>query len=119
TSESEDPLRRTREKNGIISAYAQTVLFYEQGKISGKAPTGLRILEVNNTNQPPKTFYVNNSVALEFGSGQIDAPEYEQRVYRTLRNQTAHEKQRTIEIDRKGDDYIFYPNGTSERIDDD
>lgn len=116
TAESDNGLQRLREKNGIISAYAQTVLFHKQGKLSGKAPTGMRVLEVDNTDQPSKTFYVNDSVALKFSTGQINAPEYESTVYETLRNQTQSEQEVAAEIDRLNANYTFY-NGTIEKTD--
>jgi len=107
TALSESNITRLREKNGIISAYAQAFLFHEQGKLSGKAPSGLRVLEVNNTDRPPKTFYVNNSVASKFASKQISAREYERQVYKTQRNQTIAERQLAAEIARETTNTTF------------
>ena len=112
TADSEDSLRRLREQNGVLTAYAQTLLFYDQGKLSGEAPTGLRVLEVNNTKGQPRTFVANNSVVREWSSDQIDTVEFHSRVYSTARNQTAAEKEDARNIDRTAKNYTFH-NGTA------
>ena len=112
TADSEDSLRRLREQNGVLTAYAQTLLFYDQGKLSGEAPTGLRILEVNNTKGQPRTFVANNSVVREWSSDQVDTVEFHSRVYSTARNQTAAEKEDARNIDRTAKNYTFH-NGTA------
>lgn len=116
TSNSEDGLRRLREQNGILTAYAQTLLFYDQGKISGKAPTGMRILEVNNTNSAPKTTFANNSVVRKWSSNQISTVEFHSQVYSTTRNQTVAERRGVRSVDRSAKNYTFY-NGTARPTD--
>lgn len=112
TAESDDSLRRLKEQNGILTAYAQTLLFYDQGKLTGDAPTRLQVLEVNNTEKPPKTFVANNSVVRKWSSGQIETIEFHSRVYSTARNQTAAESERAREIDRAAGNLTFH-NGTA------
>ena len=112
TTESESSLRRLREQNGILTAYAQTLLFYDQGKVSGDAPTRLQVLEVNNTGEPPRTFVANNSVVRKWSSNQIDTVEFHSQVYSTARNQTAAEKEDARNIDRTAKNYTFH-NGTA------
>lgn len=112
TADSEDSLRRLREQNGILSAYGQTLLFYDQGKLSGDAPTQMRVLEVNNTGEQSRTFLVNNSVVREWSSGQIDTVEFHSRVYSTARNQTSEEKEDTRSIDRGARNFTLH-NGTA------
>ena len=112
TADSEDSLRRIREQNGILTAYAQTLLFYNQGKLSGDAPTGIRVLEVNNTEESPKTFIANNSVVQKWSSDQIDTVEFHSRVYSTSRNQTASEKAIVRNIDQGAKNFTLH-NGTA------
>jgi hypothetical protein len=112
TASSEDSLRRLREQNGLLTTYAQTLLFYDQGKLSGEAPAGLRVLEVNNTKGQPKTFFANNSVVRKWSSNQIDTVEFHSQVYSTARNQTAAEKEGARNIDRTAKNYTFH-NGTA------
>ena len=112
TADSEDSLRRIGEQNGILTAYAQTLLFYDQGKLSSDAPTGIRILEVNNTEESPKTFIANNSVVRKWSSDQIDTVEFHSRVYSTSRNQTASEKAIVRNIDRGAKNFTLH-NGTA------
>jgi hypothetical protein len=112
TAESEDGIRRLKEQNGILSAYAQTLLFYDQGKISGSAPTGMQIFEINNTNRPPKTTFANNSVVREWSSNQISTIEFHSQVYSTTRNQTAAEREGVINVDRTAKNHTLY-NGTA------
>ena len=112
TAKSEDGLQRLKEQNGMLSAYAQTLLFYDQGKVSGDAPSGLRILEVDNTDRPPKTTFANNSVVREWSSAQISTIEFHSQVYSTTRNQTAAEREDVRNIDRGAKNYTFH-NGTA------
>jgi hypothetical protein len=98
TDEPNDPGRRIREENGILTAYAQTLLFYDQGKLSGESPHGLRIYEINTSGQIPKTFYISNATAEEFGSGQIDIIDYQERVYRTEKNMTEKKQELARDI---------------------
>lgn len=112
TAKSEDGLRRLKEQNGMLSAYAQTLLFYDQGQVSGEAPSGLRILEVNNTDRPPKTTFANNSVVREWNSAQISTIEFHSQVYSTTRNQTAAEREDVRNIDKGAQNFTFH-NGTA------
>jgi hypothetical protein len=100
TDETRNPGRRLKEQNGIINAYSQTLLLYNQGKLSGKSPRGLRIYEINASGHTPKTVYVDNSTAAEYASGQIDVVEFHQRVYNTDRNMTDNEKELARNIAR-------------------
>lgn len=114
TASSKDSLRRLQERGTLSTAYAQTLLNYDSGYIEGEAPSGMRALEINNTNHPPETFYINNSLAREFGSGQIDNIEYSSEVLNTVRNQTEQEKEWMRNIDRSAGNGTLGPNGTIE-----
>jgi len=103
--------RRVKERGGFVTGYVRAYQFYHQGQIDGKLPTGLRVLEVNNTNQPPKTFLVSNLVAEDVRSGSLDGPELVEAYYSTLRNQTERENQIVIENDKQGDNITYGPDG--------
>jgi len=108
TAQSENASARLKERGGIVTAYAQILLNYDQGKISGKAPTRLYVYEINNTGQQPEKFYINSSVAREYASGQIDVVEYTTTVYSTISNQTESDMERVRELDRENNNVTAY-----------
>ena len=75
----------------------------------------MRILEVNNTDRPPKTLFLSNLVAERVHSGNIRAPELVESYYSTIRNQTAREKEIVIENDREGINATYGPDGNITR----
>lgn len=89
---SDESGQQLKEQNGVLSAYSQTLLFYNQGKLSGESTHGLRVYEINSSDGPPKTFYISNSTAQKFGSGQINVVEFHNRVYNTSQNMTTSEQ---------------------------
>lgn len=101
TAESEDDVPRAREVNTLVtSGFAQAVYHHDSGNIEGKIPKQLRIAEVNNTNLPPKTLYVNTSLAREYYSSQITAVEFSEKYWETERNVTAGEEQYINTLDK-------------------
>jgi len=100
TARSEDEQRRVREVNTLVTGgYTQAVAHYDNGKIDGKIPSRLVIAEVNNTNNPPKTLYVNTSLAREYYSGQLNAPEFTDRYWNTTINMTDDQQEYAHEMD--------------------
>jgi len=72
----------------------------------------MRVLEVNNTGKPPKTFVLNNSLIHRYQYSRMAAPEFIDGYYSTLRNQTARERGIVIANDKQGINNTFGPNGT-------
>jgi uncharacterized protein (UPF0333 family) len=106
----ESNLTAVRERNIIASSYAQTLLWYDQGKISGEAPSGMRILELE-TDGVPETYYVNNSLSRKYGSGQIKPWDFDQAVADTGRVQSIREQKWARNLDRTGGNVTLGPNG--------
>jgi len=103
--------RRVAERGGLATGYIRAYQFYYEENMAGKLPTGMRVLEVNNTSQPPKTFFVSNLLAERVKSGNIRAPELVETYYSTRRNQTDREKKLVIENDRQGLNATYGPDG--------
>ena len=101
TADSEGDLRRAREVNTLVtSGFTQAVVHYDNGKIDGKIPNRLRIAEVNNTGAPPKTLYVDTSLARDYYLNNLNAPEFTDRYWNTTRNMTAPQDGFIRELDR-------------------
>jgi hypothetical protein len=115
TSRSVNDTRRGKEWGGIVTGYLRAYHFHKDGDIGGKLPTGMRILEVNNTDRPPKTLFLSNLVAQRVYSGNIRAPELVESYYSTIRNQTAREKQIVVENDKQGINGTYGPDGNITR----
>ena len=93
TARAENSTLRVQQVNTMItSGYAQAVHFHNAGRIEGEKPEKFRLYELNNTDAPAKTLYVNASYTEKYASGQIDAFEYTDTYWRTVRNMTAGEK---------------------------
>jgi hypothetical protein len=105
---SKNSLKRLQATNGLSIAYAQTLLFHDQGRIEGKEPARLRVLEINNTNTYPETFVVNNSLARKYATYQISPEKYSRKVSETIRNQTDEEIETALEIDRAAGNGTLY-----------
>jgi len=71
----------------------------------------MRVLEVNNTGSPPKTFILNNTVAHQAQYGGVTAPEVVESYFGTLRNQTREERNIVVENDRQGTNGTLGPDG--------
>ena len=106
----ESNLTAVRERNRIAGAYAQALLWYDQGKIDGEAPSGMRILELE-TDGVPETYYVNNTLARKYGSNQIEPWDFDQAVADTGRVQSIQEQKLARSIDRGGGNVTLGPNG--------
>jgi len=106
----ESNLTAVRERNIIASSYAQVLLWYDQGKIDGEAPSGMRILELE-TDGIPETYYVNNSLSRKYGSGQIKPWDFDQAVADTGRVQSIQEQKWARNLDRTGGNVTLGPNG--------
>jgi len=109
TARSENDLRRAKEVNALVAnGYVQAVAHYDNGKLDGKIPTRLVIAEVNNTNDPPKTLYVNTSLAREYYSGQLSAPEFTDRYWNTTKNMTKSQIEYAHEMDIEAGNVTLY-----------
>jgi hypothetical protein len=102
---------RDEERGGLVTGYIRAYQFYYEEDMDGKLPTGMRVLEVNNTGQPPKTFFVSNLLAERVKSDNIGGPELVDTYYSTLRNQTDREKELVIENDKQGTNVTYGPDG--------
>ncbi|WP_436932104.1 hypothetical protein [Halosimplex halobium] len=92
TAKSKNDLKRAKQVNILItSGYVQAVAHHDTGKIGGEMTDGLRILEINNTGAPPKTVYINNSLARKYYTDQIDVIEFQEQYWDTKRNMTSKE----------------------------
>jgi hypothetical protein len=109
--------RRVKEWGGLVTGYTRAYHFYHEDNMSGKLPAGMRVLEVNNTSQPPKTFFLRNLVAERVRSGRISGPELVESYYSTLRNQTQREQRLVIENDKEGINGTYGPDGNITRTD--
>jgi len=103
--------RRVAERGGLATGYIRAYQFYYEDNLDGKLPTGMRVLEVNNTSQPPKTFFVSNILAERVKSGNIQAPELVETYYSTRRNQTDREKEIVLGNDKQGSNITYGPDG--------
>jgi len=103
--------RRVKERGGLVTGYIRAYQFYHENDMEGELPTGMRVLEVNNTSQPPKTFFVSNLLAERVRSGEIRAPELVESYYSTRRNQTSRERKLVIENDKQGLNATYGPDG--------
>ena len=109
TARSEDNVKRARQVNIIItSGYAQAVAHHDNGRIDGKMPKKLRIAEVNNTDAPPKTLYVNTSLARDYYLNNVNAPEFAERYWNTTRNMSAEEEAFIERMDRGAGNVTLY-----------
>mgnify|MGYP000710622100 CR=1 FL=1 len=109
--------RRVAERGGLVTGYIRAYQFYYEDDMDGKLPTGMRVLEVNNTSQAPKTFFVSNILAERVKSGDIRAPELVEMYYSTRRNQTDSEKELVIEKDKQGSNITYGPDGNVSNTD--
>ena len=109
TAHSKDDVKRARQVNIIItSGYAQAVAHHDNGRIDGKMPKKLRIAEVNNTDAPPKTLYVNTSLARDYYLNNVNAPEFAERYWNTTRNMSAEEEAFIERMDRGAGNVTLY-----------
>lgn len=109
TAQSDDDVRRSREVNTLVSSgYAQAVAHHDNGNIGGKIPDRLRIAEVNETVQSPKTLYVNTSLVREYYTGQINAMEFTNQYWKTERNMTADEEEFVRKMDMNAENGTLY-----------
>jgi len=109
TARSEDDVQRAKEVNTIItSGYAQAVAHHDNGRIDGKMPKKLRIAEVNNTDAPPKTLYVNTSLARDYYLNNVNAPEFTEQYWNTSRNMTTEEEAFIEMMDRGAGNVTLY-----------
>jgi hypothetical protein len=111
TDPSVNDTRRTSEWGGLVTGYARAYYFYEEGQLTGQRTYALRVLEVNNTGRPPKTFILNNSVIHQHQYGGLRAPEFIEAYYSTLRNQTAEEREIVVANDKQGINDTYGPDG--------
>jgi len=102
--------RRTKEWGGIVTGYARAYHFYEEGQISGNRTNGMRVLEVDDGDQPPKTFRLNNSVTRQIYNGGLRGPELVDAYHSTLRNQTDKEKTIAVKNDKQGSNETLAAN---------
>jgi hypothetical protein len=92
TAKSQNDFKRAKQVNTFVtSGYAQAVAHHDTGNIGGKITDRLRITEINNTGETPKTLVVNTSLAREYYTGQINAVEFTESYWDTERNMTAEE----------------------------
>jgi hypothetical protein len=115
TAKSVNDTRRVKEWGALVTGYIRAYQFHKEGDIGGKLPTGMRILEVNNTDRPPKTLFLSNLVAERVHSGDIQGPELVESYYSTIRNQTAREQVIALENDKEGINATYGPNGNITR----
>ncbi|WP_436907182.1 hypothetical protein [Halosimplex marinum] len=109
TAETEDDLKRAKAVNTLVtSGYAQAVAHHDTGKIGGKITDRLRIAEINNTGAPPKTLYINTSLAREYYTGQINAVEFTEEYWETERNMTSEEIDFVNWLDNGTEDVILH-----------
>ena len=109
TARSEDDVQRAKEVNTIItSGYAQAVAHHDSGRIDGKMPKKLRIAEVNDTDAPPKTLYVNTSLARDYYLNNVNAPEFTEQYWNTSRNMTTEEEAFIEMMDRGAGNVTLY-----------
>ena len=109
TARSEDDIRRAKQVNTLVtSGYAQAVANYDSGNIDGEVPTKLRLAEVNNTNAPSKTLYVNTSLARDYYSDNLNAVEFTEQYWNTTRNMTVEEKTYIKWMDRSAENVTLY-----------
>jgi len=109
TAESESNAKRVKAVNGFVTGgYAQAVAHHDTGKIEGKITDRLRIAEVNNTDAPPKTLYVNTSLARDYYTGQINAADFTEEYWNTERNMTADEIDYVYDLDTKTGNQTLY-----------
>jgi len=109
TARSEDDIRRAKQVNTLVtSGYAQAVANYDNGNIDGEIPTKLRLAEVNNTNAPSKTLYVNTSLARDYYSDNLNAVEFTEQYWNTTRNMTVEEKTYIKWMDRNAENVTLY-----------
>ena len=63
---------------------------------------------MNNTNDPPKTLYVNTSLAREYYLGQLNAPQFTDRYWNTTMNMTDYQQGYAHEMDIGADNVTLY-----------
>jgi hypothetical protein len=103
--------RRAEEWRGLVAGYSRAYYFHEEGQLDGRRTDAMRVLEVNNTGRPPKTFKLDNFDIHKYQNGNIRAPEFVDSYYSTLRNQTAEERDIVIANDRQGINTTLGPDG--------
>jgi len=115
TNSSVNETRRSSEWSGLVTGYARAYYFYEEGQLTGRRTDAMRVLEINDTENPPKTFILNNSVVHRYQYGDMKAPEFAEAYYSTLRNQTAEEREIAVANDKQGINNTFGPDGNITR----
>lgn len=109
TTRSEDDIQRANEVNTLVtSGFAQAVAYHDTGNIGGSVPKKLRIAEVNNTKMPPKTISVNTSLTREYYTGQITGPEFNNRYWNNIQNQTSKQRRFTKRLDRSAGNVTLF-----------
>jgi hypothetical protein len=103
--------RRAEEWRGVVAGYARAYYFYEEGQLDDRRTDAMRVLEINNTGKPPKTFILNNSLIHRYQYSRMPAPEFIDGYYSTLRNQTAREREIVVANDEQGINYTLGPEG--------
>jgi len=114
TDRSVNDTRRVSEWGGIITGYVRSYYFYNEGNVSGKLPDRLRVLEINNTDRPPKTFVLNNSVAHGSLYGGVSGVELVESYHSTIRNQTNTERRIVRKNDIQSTNITYGPDGYAE-----
>jgi hypothetical protein len=94
--------RRTGQLTTALNAYWKAYNAHLVGKIDGEAPEGYRVLEVNDTQRPPKTSSMNNSLLDRHANGEISQDGVVDAFADSYRNQTTRERTLAGDIDRNG-----------------
>lgn len=111
TGESVDRGERRRQWFNSLLAYGTSIAFYNHDRISGKAPTGMRLLETNNTDKEPKTWFVGNPLINRWINDSVS--NFSHLVEMSKRNQTSSERQLVKDIDRAGMNQTYHNESKS------
>lgn len=113
TAKSEDVTRRKQERSQILVGFAITVHWYDTDVISGKAPTGIQILEIDNTDVAPKYTYASYDNTLKWYDNNITSNDYYDLVTLSIRNQTTEERKLVESIDSEWENRTYHNESES------
>lgn len=108
TTKSTANISRKKQRSEILVGYAWAIYWYDTDAISGNIPTGMQILEVDNTDREPKYAYVSVNNTRKWLNGEIANTKYKRFVILSIRNQTTEERELVDSIDREWENRTYH-----------